>query len=82
MLMDDTGISTISLFVLWIHFQHSNKWHDAIRNPLLQKDDVTHNSLYTEQLLSAHALTQRGLHREKLLHTDAFIHRGFYANRF
>ena len=58
------------------------KWHDAMRNPLLQKDDVTHNSLYTEQLLSAHALTQRGLHREKLLHTDAFIHRVFYANRF
>ena len=37
--------------------------------PLLQTDDVTHSSLYTEQLLCAHALTRRGLYTEKLLHT-------------
>ena len=41
----------------------------------------THSSLYTEQLLCAHALTQRGLCTEKLLHTDAFTHRGFHAKK-
>ena len=38
-------------------------------------DDVTHSSLYTEQLLSAHALVQTGLCTEKLLQTDAFTQR-------
>ena len=38
-------------------------------DPLLQTDDVTRSSLYTEQLLCAHVLTQRGLCTEKLLHT-------------
>ena len=52
-------------------------------------DDVTHSSLYTEQLLSAHALVQTGLCTEKLLQTDAFTqrfsrkeaftHRNFYT---
>ena len=37
----------------------------------LQTDDITHRSLYTQQLLRA------GLCTEKLLHTDAFTHRGF-----
>ena len=55
---------------------------------LLQTDDVTHRSLYTEQLLFADTLAQRGLCTEKLshtqmpLHTEAFTQRSFYTEIF
>ena len=47
---------------------------------ILQTDDISHRSLYTEQLLCADTLIQRGLCTE-FLHTDAFTHGGFYATK-
>ena len=48
-------------------------------------DDVTHSSLYTEQLLCAHALTQSFVHREAFTHrrlyTEAFAQRSFYTQK-
>jgi hypothetical protein len=53
----------------------------------LQTDDVTHKSLYTEQLLCADTLTQGGLCTDKLytqtsLRSEAFIQRIFYTKNF
>ena len=53
----------------------------------LQTNDVTHRSLYTEQLLHADILAQRGLCTKKKctqtpLHTEVFTHRYFVQRCF
>ena len=76
-----TGISNnrnkikhLNLDSFWIRILHQYISY-------LQPDDVTHRSLYAEQLLRAGILTPRGLCTETLLYTDTFTHRGFYTKR-
>ena len=59
---------------------------DAFYTDMLpQTDDLTHSSLYTEQLLCADALTQRGLCKETFtqahLHTEAFLQRNLFTQK-
>ena len=77
--------TSISAWILFFHFFLRCYCGDAFySDTFLQTDDVTHKSLYTEQLLCADTLTQGGLCTDKLytqtsLRSEAFMQRIFYT---
>ena len=80
--MDDTGISTISLFVLWIHFQHSINGMTPCatlfcRKTTLRTTAFTQSSFYPHMLLHREVCTERNFYIQTPLYTEAFTQTGF-----